>query len=217
MIIAVGGTKGGTGKSTVATNLAVLLATSAHDVLLVDADEQGTATDFTAMRNQGRPEGAGFTCIALKGRALVTETRRLAPKYDHVVIDVGAGDTASQRGALAVADQFLVPLAPRSFDVWTVDKIAALIDEARVTNPELKAFAVLNRADSAGGENAAAAEIIRTQEVIQLLPVSLGNRKSYARAGTSGLSVVELRPADAKAAQEVKDLFSALGLRAKPA
>lgn len=215
MIIAVGGTKGGTGKSTVATNLAVLLATSGHDVLLVDADEQGTATDFTAMRNQGRSEGAGFTCIALKGRALVTETKRLAPKYDHVVIDVGAGDTASQRGALAVSEVFLVPLAPRSFDVWTVDKIAGLIEEARVTNPELRALAVLNRADSAGNENEAAAGIIRSQEALELLPVQLGNRKSYARAGTSGLSVAELRPADAKAAQEVRDLFEALGLRAK--
>ena len=127
----------------------------------------------------------------------------------------GAGDTASQRGALAVAGLFLVPLAPRSFDVWTVDKIAGLIDEARVTNPELRAIAVLNRADSAGGENAAAAEIIRTQEVLDLLPVTLGNRKSYARAGTSGLSVAELRPADPKAAQEVRDLFAALGLGVK--
>jgi chromosome partitioning protein len=215
VIIAVGGTKGGTGKSTVATNLAVLLSVSGHDVLLVDADEQGTATDFTAMRNQGRPEGAGFTCIALKGRALVTETRRLAPKYDHVVIDVGAGDTASQRGALAVSELFLVPLAPRSFDVWTVDKIAGLIEEARVTNPDLRALAVINRADSTGNENVAAAEIIRTQDALALLPVSLGNRKSYARAGTSGLSVAELRPADPKAAQEMRALYDALGLGAK--
>ncbi len=56
MIICVGGTKGGTGKSTVATNLAVMLATSGRDVLLVDADEQGTSTDFTNMRNTNRPD-----------------------------------------------------------------------------------------------------------------------------------------------------------------
>jgi len=113
VIICVGGTKGGTGKSTVATNLAVMLATSGRDVLLVDADEQGTSTDFTNMRNTNRPDGAGYTCISLTGRAVVTEIRRLTPKYQDVVIDVGGGNVNSQRGALAVCDLYLVPLAPR--------------------------------------------------------------------------------------------------------
>ncbi len=216
MIVAVGGTKGGTGKSTLATNLAVMLAGAGQDVLLVDADEQGTATDFTAMRNQNRPEGAGYTCIALKGRAVVTEIRRLSPKYDHVVIDVGAGDSTSQRGALAVAEIVLIPLAPRSFDVWTVDKIAQLVDDARVTNPDLRALALINRADSAGSENAAAAEIIQGQPALSFLPTALGNRKSYARAGTSGLAVVELRPQDPKASQEMRALYEALGFAAGP-
>ncbi len=218
MITAVGGTKGGTGKSTVATNIAVLLAAGGKDVLLVDADEQGTATDFTTMRNQAREEGAGYTCIALKGRAVVTEIRRLASKYDEIVIDVGAGDNASQRGALAVADVFAVPLAPRSFDVWTLDKVAELVEEARVTNPELKVFAFLNRADAKGGENEAAAEIIRKQPALKFLTVSLGARKSYAKAATAGLAVTELRPKDAKASEEIVALMEKLGYgRAKKA
>ena len=49
MIITVGGIKGGSGKSTVATNLAVLRARAGRDVLLVDADGQETASDFTAL------------------------------------------------------------------------------------------------------------------------------------------------------------------------
>lgn len=211
MIIAVGGTKGGTGKSTVATNLAVMLAAAGKDVLLVDGDEQGTATDFTTMRNQAGEQGAGYTCIALKGRAIVTEIRRLAPKYDEIVIDVGAGDNASQRGALAVADVFAVPLAPRSFDVWTLDKVAEMVEEARVTNPELKAFAFLNRADAKGAENDAAAEIIRKQPAVKFLGVALGNRKSYAKAATAGLSVTELRPRDGKASEEITALMEKLG------
>ncbi|MHB2167882.1 AAA family ATPase [Alsobacter sp. R-9] len=211
MITAVGGTKGGTGKSTVATNIAVLLAASGKDVLLVDADEQGTATDFTTMRNQSREEGAGYTCIALKGRAVVTEIRRLAPKYDEIIIDVGAGDTASQRGALAVADICVVPLAPRSFDVWTLDKVAELVEEARVTNPDLKAVAFLNRGDAKGGENEAAAEIIRKQPALKFLPVALGNRKSYAKAATAGLAVTELRPRDPKASEEIAALMDKIG------
>jgi chromosome partitioning protein len=212
VIIAVGGTKGGTGKSTVATNLAVSLANAGLDVLLVDADEQATATDFTNMRNQQREDGAGYTCIALKGRAIVTEVRRLTPKYDHVVIDVGAGDNASQRGALSVCETVAVPLAPRSFDVWTLDKIAQLVEDARVTNPDLRAVAFINRADAIGAENAAAAEIIQGQPALEFVEAALGNRKSYAKAAAAGLAVAELRPKDPKAAQEVEELLAALGV-----
>lgn len=211
VIIGIGGTKGGTGKSTVATNLAVCLAAAGNDVLLVDADEQGSATDFTNMRNQTRPDGAGYTCIALKGRAVITEVRRLASKYQHVVIDVGAGDNASQRGALGVCDVVAVPMAPRSFDVWTLDKVAEMVEDARVTNPKLKAFVFLNRADAIGAENAAASDIIRTQPALGFIDAALGNRKSYAKAAAAGLAVSELRPKDPKAAQEVVDLMQALG------
>jgi chromosome partitioning protein len=211
VIIAVGGTKGGTGKSTVSTNIVVMLARAGRDVLLVDADEQGTAGDFTTMRNQSRPDGAGYTCIALKGRAVVTEITRLRAKYDDIVIDVGAGETASQKGALAVATLYLVPLAPRSFDVWTLEKVAALVEDARVTNPSLDAAVFLNRADASGTENEAAAEIITAQPALRLLAATLGNRKSYARASTAGLAVAELRPSDAKASGEVAALIAEIG------
>jgi chromosome partitioning protein len=213
VIIGIGGTKGGTGKSTVATNFAVNLARAGQDVLLVDADEQGTATDFANMRNQSREDGAGFTCIALKGRAIVTEVRRLSAKYDHVVIDVGAGDNASQRGALAICETIAIPLAPRSFDVWTLDKVASLVEDARVTNPELKAVVFINRADALGAENAAAAEIIQGQPALAFVDAALGNRKSYAKAAAAGLAVSELRPKDAKAVQEMEALMTTLGLQ----
>ena len=211
MITVVGGTKGGTGKSTVATNLAVMHAAAGSDVLLVDADEQGTSTNFTAMRNQTRPEGAGYTCVALTGKAVMTELRRLAPKYQEIVVDVGGANAATQRGALSVCDAYLVPFAPRSFDVWALERVADLVEEGRAVNPDLRAFAFLNRADARGGDNAAAADIIRDQAALEFLPLALGNRKSYARAATSGLSVVELRPADQKAVQEIESLFAVLG------
>ena len=76
MITVVGGTKGGSGKSTVATNLTVMLAAAGRDVLLVDADDQETSTDFTAMRNETRPGGAGYTCVAVTGRNVLTEVKR---------------------------------------------------------------------------------------------------------------------------------------------
>jgi cellulose biosynthesis protein BcsQ len=50
MIIVLAQTKGGVGKSTLAINLAIARARQGADVLLVDADEQATAADFTALR-----------------------------------------------------------------------------------------------------------------------------------------------------------------------
>ncbi len=205
MIVVVGGTKGGTGKSTIATNLAVMFASRGRDVLLVDADEQETSVDFTNMRNQTRPGGAGYTCVALTGRAVMTEVRRLAPKYQDVVIDTA--DPIGQRAALGLCDAYLVPFAPRSFDVWTIGKVAALVEEARSLNPGFRAYAVLNRADAIGADNAAAAKIIEDQPGLELLPTALGSRKAYARAATSGLGVAELRPPDRKAIEEIEALF----------
>jgi chromosome partitioning protein len=210
VITVVGGVKGGTGKSTVATNLAVMHAARGWDVLLVDADEQGTATDFSLLRNQTTAHAAGYTCVSLLGRALATELRRLAPKYDHIVIDLGGGNQASQRGALAIADVCLLPFGPRSFDIWTLQRVAELLDEARAVNPGLQAVAFLNKADAQGADNEAAAAIIRAQHGLTYVPTALVNRKSYPRAATVGLGVMELSPTDAKACAEVEALYAAV-------
>jgi chromosome partitioning protein len=145
-----------------------------------------------------RPEGAGYTCVALNGRAVLTEVRRLAPKYQDVVIDTSGSNMASQRGALTAGDLCLVPFAPRSFDIWTLHRVVAVLEEARAVNPGLRACAFLNRADPRGGDNAAAAEILKSAPRLELIPIALGGRKNYARAATEGLSVAELRPPDPK-------------------
>lgn len=210
MITAVGGTKGGSGKSTVATNLAVMLAASGVDVLLVDADEQGTSRDFTAMRASTRPDGPTFTCVAVTGVEVARQVLRLAPKYDQVIIDCGGRDTNSQRAALAVCDTYVVPFTPRSFDVWTFDTVDTLVTEARATGRDFHAFAILNRADASGADNDEASELIRSKPNFELLPITLGNRKAFANAGAQGLSVTELRPREPKSIQEIGSLFQYL-------
>src|SRR5258708_1596324 len=113
-IFTVGGIKGGSGKTTVATNLTVLLAADGRDVLLVDADDQETATDFTIWRNKSADGQAGYTAIRLNGDAVRTEVLRLATKYDDIVIDTGGRDTTSQRAAMTVSDIYFLPFVPRS-------------------------------------------------------------------------------------------------------
>ena len=206
MNIVVGGIKGGSGKTTVATNLAVLCARD-RDVLLIDADDQETATDFTVLRNERLAAGAGYTSIKLTGAAVRTETKRLAPKYDTIIIDTGGRDTTSQRAALSIADVLLVPFVPRSFDLWTLEKVSALVGEMRTANPQLSAYVFINRADPRGQDNDESAELLKEASGLEFINTPLGTRKAFSNAAAQGLSVLELKPQDPKASEEILTLY----------
>ena len=207
MIIVVGGIKGGSGKTTVATNLAVIRAKDGADVLLVDADDQETATDFTVLRNERTENNAGYTSIKLAGPAVRTQVSRLSDKYQDIIIDTGGRDTTSQRAALTIADQLLVPFVPRSFDVWTLEKVGALVEEMLPANPKLKAYTFLNRADSRGQDNDDAEAVLKDSPALVFIDLSLGTRKAFSNAAANGLAVTELKPPDPKATEEMLMLY----------
>lgn len=212
MILVFGGIKGGVGKTTLATNIAILRSQQGKDVLLVDADDQGTASDFTAVRNETFADrgGAGYTSVKLHGAAVRSEVLRLSAKYDDVAIDVGGRDTAGQRAALSVADIYVVPFLPGSFDVWTLDSVGKLVEEASAFNDKLKAICIINRADAKGADNAEAAAIAAETPNLTYIDAPLGNRKSFRSAAAQGLAVNEVKPTDPKAIAEIEKLFKYL-------
>lgn len=207
MIIVIGGIKGGSGKTTVATNLAVIRSGEGKDVLLIDADDQETSSDFTVLRNEILEDGAGYTNIKLTGASVRTETLRLKDKYQDIVIDTGGRDTASQRAALTVADVLLVPFVPRSFDIWTIEKVSNLVSEMQTVNPELKAYMFINRADPRGQDNEETAEVLKETEVLNFIDTPLGARKAFSNAAAGGLGVTEIKPQDVKATEELMKLY----------
>jgi chromosome partitioning protein len=205
MILAVGNVKGGVGKTTLAVNLAIALSRKKGDVLLIDGDEQGTALAFTDLRTtaQGNP---GYTAVALHGANIRTQVRQLASKYTDIVIDVGGRDTGSLRAALTVADVVLIPVQPRSFDLWGVDQTADLVREAREINDRLRAITVINEADpqTQGKDNQAAIDALREVQGLELAPVMIVRRKAFPNAAAAGLSVLEYH--DDKAIDEFTQL-----------
>jgi len=210
MIVVLAQTKGGVGKSTLAVNLAIARSLGGGDTLLVDADEQATATDFTALRTE-RLGNPGYTAISLTGVAVRTHILRLAPKYQDIIIDAGGRDTTSLRAALTVADTALIPFQPRSFDLWTLDKILSLLTEAKgYRETPLRALTVLNFADPSGADNAQAAAVLSAHSELTYLPTSIGRRKAFPNAAATGLGVVELKPEDPKASAEIAALTSAV-------
>jgi chromosome partitioning protein len=208
MIITVGGIKGGSGKTTVATNLVVTRSTEGRDVLLVDGDDQETSSDFTAVRGERRAEeGAGYTCIKLSNAAVRTEVLKLKDKFSDIVVDTGGRDTTSQRAALSVSDVLLVPFVPRSFDVWTLEQTSSLVEEVRVINPNIRAYMFLSKADSRGNENEEAREYLSRSPHLTFLDTPLVLRKAYSDAAGKGEGVVEYRPKDDKAITEFRRLY----------
>lgn len=210
MIIVVGGIKGGIGKTTIAINLAIMLSQNGQDVLLVDADDQSSSTAITAWREETYEDGAGYALARLTGKTLAAQVRRQAGKYDHVVIDVGGRDTASQRAALVVADVYMIPFPPKSLDVDTLDQVETLVDLAKAVNPDLRAVSFLNKAYPRNRDNDDAAALLRDSAEIEYLGTRVCDRKAVSDAISEGRSVVEYRPRNPKAIAEITALYEAV-------
>jgi len=206
MIVTVGNTKGGVGKTTVALNLAVARALEGRDVWLIDGDRQGTAQTAIGIRADRAP---GIACATYPdGHVLRSQLQQQAKKFDDIVIDAGGRDSTALRAALTLTDVLLVPFQPRSFDVWSLAQIAALVDEARAVRDGLHVFAVLNCADPGeqSTDNTEAAEAVADFPQINGLLPPLRRRKAYANAAGHGMSVLELKPFDRKAVDELTTL-----------
>lgn len=209
MILAVANIKGGAGKTTLATNIAVARSMTKRDVLLIDADNQGSAADFTALRTE-QAGAAGYAVARLLGREVRTETEKLARKFDDIVIDVGGRDNEGLRAALIIADAVLIPMQPSSFDVWALDRMVGLAREAKAMNPKLRALAVLNAADAQGSDNKEARDLLSETDGLEALPCQLVRRKAYRNAASQGRSVLDMTPKDHKAADELIALVTAV-------
>jgi chromosome partitioning protein len=209
MIIVVAGIKGGVGKSTIAANLAVSAAADGKAVLLVDSDAQQTSITWAAARANNPAARHPVTTVAVIGRQIGAELKRLAARYDLVIVDAGARDTDTQRVALAVADLAVLPLPPRGPDLWTLDNMAAALRDVRFhMNPQLRAAVFVNRADPIGTDNAEA-ESAFAEHVndMQAAPCRVGNRKGIATAHLMGLGAMEATRPDEKAVAELAALY----------
>ena len=208
MIYVFGGIKGGSGKSTICTNIAVMRSKAGKDVLLVDADsvDNQNATDFSTIRQEQLGERF-YTSIQLAGKAVREDVLKLKGKFDDIFIDVGGHDSLSQRAALSIADMLLVPVFPSSFDAWTFENVSNMVEEAQAVNPNLHACTFLSRADVSGSANNETAEVLKEYESFSYLDAPIKNRKSFRTSSGNGLSIVEFTPKDQKAIAEIVALY----------
>jgi chromosome partitioning protein len=207
MILTVGSTKGGVGKSTLALQLAITWARAPRGVLLVDGDRQGSVMKFIAARAEAGKQPAVACVQYVDGRVLRDQVRLQAPRYQDVVIDAGGHDSPTLRAAMFICDAVLVPFRPRTVDVQALGDMTALIDEAREARDGLLAMAVLNMADPGRSpDNADAIAALVDFPQMVALETRIVERKAFPNAAGFGLSVDELMPRDPKACEELAAL-----------
>ena len=188
MVVAVAGQKGGSGKTTIALNIALEWQRRGARVLLIDADPQQTLStwsDVAVEHGQSVP-----TVTAMGGRMHhPSQLPALAQTYDVTVIDGPPRHGDIQRAALMVADLVLVPCGPSSADVWALAETIELIQQAQTLRPHLQAAVLLTRKIS----RTAISRGLRKAVADSGLPVlrsELGYRVAYAESLALGQSVI---------------------------
>jgi chromosome partitioning protein len=204
MIITVGNTKGGVGKTTIAVNLAVEAARDGKKVLLVDTDPQGSSIAF-----RGEREKDDIKAIALISDKLHKDIKEFSAAFDWIVIDAGGRDNAIFRSAVAACDLFLLPVLPSQFDVWAAADAIAVFKEIQPFNGMLGRL-VLNMVIPNTIVSSEAQEALAVyKDDIPLLPEQLHNRVAYKSSISNGLGVTEHEPSG-KAAEDMKKLYNKL-------
>ena len=141
MILLIGSQKGGCGKSTLATNIAAALAVQGKDVMLVDADRQGSSSNWFLDRSENRALPQVHSVQKYEDiRASVLD---LAKRYEYLIIDAAGRDSVELRTAMMVAQRLIMPVRPSQFDLDTIPRMCEIYNDAKLFNPALIFNAVI--------------------------------------------------------------------------
>lgn len=210
MITLVGNFKGGTGKSTVAFNLAIWLATQGKKTAAIDLDPQGSLTDVMYVR-----EEMEYVPLVPVFQELNSKTGK---EWDEIIVDVGTADIPSMEKAMAMAGRIIIPVAPSQADVWSTQRFMDLI--RKNCKEGTIVTGLMNRADTHPRvtETEEAMEALNMINGLTMQKSYLYQRTAYRRAFSEGLAVFEMLPAN-KAAGEVwrlsRSLFNTRAVKKK--
>jgi chromosome partitioning protein len=206
MIISFVNQKGGVGKTTSAINVAASLNRRNYKIGFIDADPQGSATQWHALEDNN-----AFEIMHHPEPLAREDIQELSQKYDYLVIDAPPAIGSITKSILAVADLSIIPLSPSSLDFWSCKKTLEMVDGAREENPELDVKLLINRRIP-GTRIGRQARDLMAEFNVDILDSELCQRVAFIDAMTSGVSVMQYAP-DSKAANEVENLCDEITLQ----
>ncbi|CQR42208.1 Cobyrinic acid ac-diamide synthase [Thiomonas sp. CB3] len=205
-IIALLNEKGGTGKSTVATNLASALHLRGQRVVLVDADQQGTTRDWRS----ASPDGIDLPPVVALDRPEMLQSLS-SIQADLVIIDTPAKAEKMTAAVVRIAQTALVVIQPSGADIWASAAAVKLIQQKIDVGGQIDAGFLVNRVS---GVSRLSKEVLTgnwNEYGVTILEHSIGNRVAFAQALTDGLSIYSL--SDAHAKQEMDQLIEELEMK----
>jgi chromosome partitioning protein len=182
-VITVAQQKGGSGKTTVAANLAVAFARAGKSVAILDTDPQGSLGRWFMNRREAGIEDLAFSTASAWGVSY--ECEKLRKTHDYVIVDTPPKVDADLRPALRESDLVIVPVSASQVDVWATESVLEMT--RREGRPNL---IVVNRAKT---HTRVYDTVIR--EIDRLdgtrAKTTLGNRVAYAETLGQGKGVLE--------------------------
>lgn len=209
-ITVVGSTKGGTGKSTLSSNLSVLSCSDGYETLLVDTDRNNSVSLWSGLRGENAVKPR-IPTVRLYDKAPLYELPDFRQKYQRVFVDCAGHDSVEFRSALIRADIFLLVLKPSQFDLWSLENILPLLEEvSSIHNPNLKSYVVLNQASTHHADDlmGKSYDFMQEYRTICICKSAIKYRKSFQTCVEKGLSVSE--SSDKKAISEINALYKEL-------
>lgn len=203
MVIVFTNTKGGVGKSTLASHFAVYLHDIGASVCLIDADAQRSAFDWVS-----EAEPKIEVRSATTPEKIAEHVSELVNKYDYVIADAPGRIEDESRTLMLLADLAVFPVTPSVLDLRSVAQAVELLKFARTVNQgRPDALLVLNRVkkrDTISRELQEAAPALG----LSVCKTAVRDLQAFRNAAQQGTVVTRMGRFATQAAKDVESLFS---------